>query len=106
MKTMIKPISFKVSRPDRDKINRIAKQAVALAQEHELEYGLLECDMDLTACHANGCPLDLAKLEAADDFNLAHDVFGIRRHINRTTGKLEDCFVPRCAYQPNKYTGE
>jgi len=51
--------------------------------------------MDITACHLNGCPLKLQKLLEADDFNFAHDVFGIQRHINRRTGKLEDCFLPR-----------
>lgn len=53
--------------------------------------------MDVTACHANGCPLDLEKLLHADAFNFSHDVFGIARYINRNTGKLENCFVPRCA---------
>lgn len=53
--------------------------------------------MDLTACHANGMPLDLAKLLAAPPFDLVHDVCGIRDHINRRTGKIEDQFVPRCA---------
>jgi hypothetical protein len=53
--------------------------------------------MDITACHLNGCPLRLGELLGADDANFAHDVFGIRRHLNRETGKLEDCFCPRYA---------
>jgi hypothetical protein len=53
--------------------------------------------MDITACHLNGCKLDLAKLLAADDFNFAHDVLGIRRHIDRETGQLMNCFRPRFA---------
>jgi hypothetical protein len=53
--------------------------------------------MDLIACHMNGCPLKLASLLAADDANFAHDVFGIQRHIDRTTGALRDCFMPRFA---------
>lgn len=58
--------------------------------------------MDLAAVHANGCPLDLEKLLAADDFNFAHDVFGIYRHLDRdgkspTGGKLLDLFLPRTA---------
>ena len=51
--------------------------------------------MDLTACHANGNPLRLAELLAADDGNFAHDIFGINRHLNRQTGELMDCFSPR-----------
>lgn len=51
--------------------------------------------MDLIACHKNGCPLKLEALASADDFNLAHDVFGINRHLDRHSGKLTDCFSPR-----------
>ena len=51
--------------------------------------------MDFTAVHANGNPLRLADLLAADDFNFAHDAFGIARHLNRTNGQLENCFLPR-----------
>jgi hypothetical protein len=42
-------------------------------------------------------PLDLEAMLAADNSNFAHDWFGIRRHMNRKTGLLEDCFVPRFA---------
>ena len=41
--------------------------------------------------------LDLQKLLDAPDGDFGHDVFGIRRHINRQTGELENCFLPRCA---------
>ncbi len=51
--------------------------------------------MDITAAHRNGCPLKLDELLKAEDFDFAHDVFGIRRYINRKTGKLENCFLPR-----------
>lgn len=95
----MKMIKFNCSRPEAELIIAIAKRAVAMANSYDLEYKMLEADMDITACHCNGNPLDLLKLLEADDFNFAHDVFGIRRHINRTTGKLEDCFVPRCSYQ-------
>lgn len=57
----------------------------------------LDHHMDLTACHANGCPLDFDKLSKFDDFNMAHDILLIERHIDRSTGKLGDCFLPRCA---------
>ncbi len=33
----------------------------------------------------------------ADDFNFAHDWFGIREHIDRRTCKMSNCFVPRFA---------
>jgi len=51
--------------------------------------------MDITATHCNGNPLRLNDLLNADDFNFAHDLIGIQQHIDRRTGKLQDCFVPR-----------
>lgn len=54
-------------------------------------------NMDITATHCNGTPLDLEGLLAFDEFNFRHDVFGICRHLNRRTGKLENGFRPRCA---------
>lgn len=56
----------------------------------------IEADMDISAVHAR-CPLRLADLLDADDFNFAHDLHGIRRHLNRQTGKLERFFLPRFA---------
>lgn len=46
-------------------------------------------------------PLDFEKLLAFDNFNFAHDICGIQAHMNRATGKIEDCFLPRCA-KPSK----
>ncbi|NHO33307.1 hypothetical protein GOB85_12520 [Acetobacter sp. LMG 1636] len=61
----------------------------------------LEIEMDLIATHSNGCPLDLERLYEADDFNLLHDVIGIRRHLDRSTGKLTDHFLPRFSQRPS-----
>jgi hypothetical protein len=58
---------------------------------------MLEIQMDLCAVHANGCPMDFVRLEQADDFNLLHDVSGIARHLDRSTGKLTGMFRPRFA---------
>lgn len=53
--------------------------------------------MDITATHLNGCPLQLQKFLDADDFNFAHDLVGIVNHMDRSTGQLIRCFLPRCA---------
>jgi hypothetical protein len=53
--------------------------------------------MDLNACHCNGCPLNLRGLLEADESDLLHDLAGIRRHLDRRSGKLGDCFSPRYA---------
>lgn len=55
----------------------------------------LDLEMDLTATHCNGCPLRLADLLEAPPFDFAHDIFGIRKDLDRTTGKLKNCFLPR-----------
>lgn len=53
--------------------------------------------MDITATHLNGCPLDLDKFIGFDDFSFMHDINGIMRYIDRNTGQLTDCFLPRCS---------
>jgi hypothetical protein len=75
----------------------IAGRASKLAGRLGVRYTVLDADMDLTAVHVNGCKLRLQELLNADEGNFGHDVFGIRRHIDRKTGKLGDCFLPRYA---------
>lgn len=84
-------IQWTATRTEMALIARIAARATKLAKGYEYQTAL----MDLEACHCNGCPLALELLLEADDGNLMHDVFGIRRHIDRETGKLGDCFSPR-----------
>lgn len=95
-------IRFDATTEERAAITRIVKRF------RELCTGLgltprpqLDLEMDLIATHANGCPLDFAKLEAASDFDLAHDVGGIQASLDRddnspTAGQLLNCFLPRC----------
>lgn len=88
-------ISFKTTKGDALLIGQIVKRALETAPTLDA----MTLNMDLTACHANGCEMDFGALLRADDFNFWHDVAGIRRHIDRKTGKLTDCFVPRFAFQ-------
>lgn len=88
-------LSWQLSEWDAPFVAKIAKRAHELSKGR---YSLLDAQMDVTACHLNGCPLLLAELaEAADNFDFIHDVFGIRRHLDRETGELTDCFLPRYA---------
>lgn len=89
----MKLISFKTTKEETAAISRIVARALAMNPEYDRK----TAHMDLSACHANGCPLDFAKLESFPDYDFAHDVFGIARHIDRETGELTRCFVPRCA---------
>lgn len=74
-------------------IGRIAERAIEMG----LNDDRVEVMMDITAVHLNDCKLDLKRLLDADDFNFAHDVNGIRGHIDVNTGKLTMGFLPRTA---------
>jgi hypothetical protein len=94
---MTQTISFKTTKEEFDVIAQIADRAIEVARAAGIQYAKQTALMDLTATHMNGCPLRLAELLNAPMFDFSHDVFGIRRHLNRETGKLENCFVPRFA---------
>jgi hypothetical protein len=99
MQNTIKPVSFKVSKKDRALIEKIVARTAALVGNRGGKIDRLCLTMDITAVHANGNRLRLADLAMADDFNVLHDVGGIHRHIDRETGKLGDCFLPRFTQQ-------
>lgn len=90
-------MNFDVAPSEHEIIVAIAQRANELAATFTISYPVLDAEMDVTATHANGCPLDLAVLLAFDDSDFGHDVFGIRHHIDRSTGVLGGCFLPRCA---------
>lgn len=88
-----KNVSFRVSTNELVHIKTILDRAKALG----LEFDRKSADMDLSACHANGCPMDFEGLAKANDSNLLHDFWGITEHMDRTTGQLTDYFRPRFA---------
>lgn len=98
-------IVFDVSRAEEALIQRIVDRAVAVEAAHRARQDRrkpLDIRMDLCAVQNSSTPLDLSRLLAADDFNFAHDIFGIARHLDRrddsaTRGELTDCFLPRFA---------
>lgn len=52
--------------------------------------------IDITACHLNGCALDLSGLLHTSHFDdFAHDVIGIGASIDRRTGRLRFGFAPK-----------
>lgn len=90
--------AFTTTRSEDALIAKIAARARAMAiGANAAKSSQLDWLMDITACHSNGCPLRLADLLDADDANFGHDVFGIRRFIDRNTGKLGGFFLPRFA---------
>ena len=93
---------FDCTPQDHDLIASIVRRAIHFVVDNGLEAnfdGLSLC-MDLAATH-NDCPLDFQALLDAPNGDFCHDVFGIVRHLDRDTGKLTDCFVPRYAARPS-----
>ena len=77
-------------------IQRIAKRADRMLREVGNNRGVCNISMDISAGHLN-IPLKLEELEKAEDFDFMHDVCGIIRHLNRDSGEIENCFLPRYA---------
>jgi hypothetical protein len=92
---MIDLINFKVSASDHKLIMSIVKRYEGL--ELDPGHDRLRLVMDISACHMNGCKLKLEELFKAKKLDFVHDVVGIQININRKTGKLDNCFLPRCA---------
>src|ERR1017187_412510 len=83
-------VQFKITNYDLAQLSKIADRYL-----DKFPGKKLDVLMDLEACVANGNPLRLDELLAASDFNFFHDVCGIRQHLDRDTGKLQDFFSPR-----------
>jgi len=93
-------IKFTCTKEETALITKIVRRANRIRKRiHLLPLDLRSAEMDLSACHSNGMPLDFEKLYSFPESDLMHDVNGITNYTDRTTGKLlEDfCFVPRCA---------
>lgn len=86
-------MNWNIEKEDAQLINAIAKRAYP--EVKACYKSLMDLEMDITTTHLNGNPLNLKQLAEADDTNLFHDIYGIYSHLNRTTGELENCFVPR-----------
>jgi hypothetical protein len=77
-------------------VTEIVERAQAIGDRAGVVTFRTEMALDIIATHRI-CPLDLKAMAEGDDMNLAHDVFGIARHFNRTTRQLEGGFTPRYA---------
>ena len=89
--------SFEVSPSETKLIRKIARRASKIFRKPGSVFRR-DVEMDITACHANGCPLNLSRLLRANKLDFSHDVLGISRFINRETGKMpEGIFWPRHA---------
>ena len=91
---------FNLPYRERNLITKIAERAREIDAQVNPDLrrrSMLQWQLDIAACHANACALDLERLEGFDAFNFCHDVFGIARHLDRKNSTLKDCFTPRAA---------
>jgi len=91
-------IKWDATQEEMEIIQKIAKRGFI----RKLYADVLALSMDIAATHLNGCPLKLKEWLAADDFNFFHDIYGIYNHLDRKTGKLKNCFLPRFAIPKSK----
>lgn len=89
------------NKKDAELIEQIADRAVQIQRELTgnglIPHSREDIVRDLIIAHCNTCKLDLQGLLDADLMNFTHDVFEIRRFLDRTTGKFDACFRPRFA---------
>jgi hypothetical protein len=74
------------------------RQILLRAEQHNILHknDRLTLEMDLRAVMRH-TPLNLKQLANFGDGDFAHDITGIQYHIDRRTGTLTECFLPRCA---------
>lgn len=84
-------LNWDVSKEDLLKIRDVVKRAQEVIPG--IPFG--DAEMDLTATHLNGNPLDLDAMLTGRKFDLIHDICGIMYNLDRHTGKLLNCFFPR-----------
>ena len=86
--------TIEISKADEKKITAIINRA----NDMELfagEWHALDSRMSLVAAHSAEA-LNLDRLLKSDDDSFIHDLYGIDDHVDHETGKLRDCFFPRC----------
>lgn len=88
-------IDWDAIKVSKENMGLICKIADRVQKEVQIDDRMsLVMDIEVAHCHI---PLDLQKLLDAPSFDFGHDVGGIRQNLNRETGKIDNCFLPRCA---------
>ena len=93
---MFGPEFSKFTPAEHEVVMQIARRAEVMYRNAGDPRESIEIFMDLSATNVH-VPLRFDDLLEADDFNFAHDIGGIARHLNRDTGQLGGCFLPRYA---------
>jgi len=89
---MIDFAAIRMTPDDEHSLIEIADRARLLGVQRDR----IDLMMDLQVAHST-CPLELYDLADANQGDFLHDICGIVANLNRETGELENCFVPRFA---------
>ena len=85
------------TKEDYEAMSRVADRWNSLREKAGVDaVSKIHLVMDLDVAHTN-CPIDFEKLESFGDGDFSHDIGGIYSYVNRETGELDNCFVPRSA---------
>lgn len=86
---------FTTSIDDQATIVKIADRIMACSSPAYADK--LTAIIDLSLTHALVCPLDLNRLLAAPENHFLHDIFGIKKHLDREKAVFEPMYRPRYA---------
>lgn len=97
-----------ISREDINTIHLIAERATKLyarlgylSSARDISFAKCAIAAEIMIVHGEVIPLYLDKLLFADEFNFAHDIGGIHRHLDHgqpgVPPSFKDCFLPRFA---------
>jgi len=90
----------KITRNELELIEEITRRATkGIRRDPDINF--MTMMMDIEAVHSQW-PLCLEEFLNAPEYDFWHDIYGIRRHLNRETLQLEDGFVPRYTKQEMK----
>lgn len=90
---------YSATEEEKDIMSQIVDRVLPIAEQLGAVYykELLIADMDL--CHTNAYRIDLDRMLQGNIGDVGHDVFGINKYLDRSTGELTHCFVPRFAVE-------
>jgi len=79
------------------RMENVALQSQIAKRLCKMVKGLKVIDVMITLDKLTGVELDLHGLLFSSDFDFMHDMSGIFNFMDRETGKLKNCFLPRYA---------
>ena len=77
-----------------NKDSKLIHDIVSRAEKLTLISKPLTVDVNIAIAHCKN-PLRLRDWLLTDDGNFMHDIMGICKNINRKTGEMKNCFLPR-----------